>query len=81
MGTTPRTKISRTQRSRSEGWTRKNIMVHQEKLDRAKAIFRVETETAAIDAALDLAQFQEEVLSGIDRLAKAGGLADPFKRH
>ena len=63
------------------GWTRKNMVMDQRKLDRAKAILGASTETAAVDMALDLVAFRGEVLAGIDRLVEAGGLSDPFRRR
>ncbi|HET9217299.1 MAG TPA: hypothetical protein VFR18_09990 [Terriglobia bacterium] len=65
-------------RRRTEKWTRKNIVIDQRKLNRAKSILKVSTETDAVDAALDLVVFEGEVLGGIDRLVRAGGLTDPF---
>jgi hypothetical protein len=56
---------------------RKNMLMDQSKLDAAKAELGVETETAAVDAALDLVVFRSEVLDGLRRLAAAGGL-EPF---
>ncbi len=61
------------------GWARKNMLMDQQKLDRAKAILGAPTETAAVDAALDLVAFRGEVLAGWDRLIAAGGLADVFR--
>ena len=68
-------------RRRTEKWTRKNIVIDQRKLDRAKTILKASTETDAVDAALDLVVFEGEVLGGIDRLVRAGGLTDPFEKH
>ena len=64
-----------------EKWARKNILIDQNKLDQAKAILDVRTETDAVDASLDLVTFHHgEVLSGIDQLVAAGGLKDAFKK-
>ena len=68
-------------RTRSTQWTRKNMMMDQRKLDRAKTVLRVSTDTDAVDAALDMVAFQGEVFTGIDRLIKAGGLEDPFGKR
>lgn len=38
------------------------------------------TETAAVDAALDLVVFRAEVFRGLDALAAAGGLDVPTRR-
>ncbi len=54
---------------------RKNMLMDQRKLNAAKAALGAETETAAVDAALDLVVFRTEVFRGLDDLAAAGGLA------
>ena len=80
MAKTSRPPISKRSTPKPEKWARKNIVIDQNKLDRAKAILDVRTETDAVDAALDLVAFHGEVLAGIDRLVAAGGLSDPFKK-
>lgn len=61
---------------------RKNLILDQGKIDRAKAIFGVATETEAIDRALDAAQdlvrFRDEVESGLSGLLGKGGFTDHF---
>lgn len=61
---------------------RKNMFMDQRKLDMAKAALGVTSETAAVDAALDLVVFRAEVFRGLDELAAAGGLAtiEPLRR-
>ena len=54
---------------------RKNILVDQRKLDAAKTALGALTETATIDAALDLVVFRTEVFSALDRVAADGGFA------
>ena len=54
---------------------RKNMLMDQRKLDIAKATLGADTETAAVDAALDLVVFRSEVFHALDQLAAAGGLA------
>ena len=54
---------------------RKNMLMDQRKLDVAKATLGADTETAAVDAALDLVVFRSEVFQALDQLAAAGGLA------
>jgi len=54
---------------------RKNMLMDQRKLDVAKATLGADTETAAVDAALDLVVFRVEVFGALDRLAAAGGIA------
>jgi hypothetical protein len=53
---------------------RKNMLMDQRKLDAAKTALGVSSETAAVDAALDLVVFRAEVFRGLDTLAAAGGL-------
>ena len=55
--------------------TRKNILIDQGKLDAAKRALGATTETATIDAALDLVVFRTEVCTALDRVVAAGGLA------
>ena len=55
--------------------TRKNIVIDQGKLDAAKRALGAATETATIDAALDLVVFRTEVFTALDRIVAAGGLA------
>ena len=61
---------------------RKNMVMDQRKLDAAKAALGALSETAAVDAALDLVVFRAEVVRGLDELAAAGGLAtiEPLRR-
>lgn len=54
---------------------RKNMLMDQRKLTAAKAALGADTETATVDAALDLVVFRTEVFSGLDALAAAGGIA------
>ncbi len=61
---------------------RKNMLMDQHKLDVAKSALGVETETAAVDAALDLVVFRTEVFQALDQLVSVGGLAaiEPISR-
>ncbi len=61
---------------------RKNMLMDQRKLDIAKAALGTDTETAAVDAALDLVVFRTEVFQALDQLVAAGGLAsiEPVRR-
>ena len=61
---------------------RKNMLMDQRKLNVAKRVLGAETETAAVDAALDLVVFREEVFRGLDLLAAAGGVSsmEPTRR-
>jgi hypothetical protein len=60
---------------------RKNMLIDQHKLDLAKAALGATTETAAVDAALDLVVFRTEVFRGLDALVAAGGLDLPAGRN
>lgn len=61
---------------------RKNLLLDQAKIDRARRIFKTSTETEAIhralDAAADLEAFQRELDLGFDVLIGAGGFSDRF---
>ena len=69
----PRT--SRTRGNRA-GWVRKNMAMDQRKLDAARRALGVETETEAIDLALDFVAFRREVADGIAAMRRAGGVED-----
>ena len=69
-------------RGRGEGWVRKNVVMDQRKLDTARRVLGVETDTEAIDVALDLVAFRRELVRGIASVRRAGGIEDVFeKRH
>jgi hypothetical protein len=61
---------------------RKNLILDQAKIDRAKRILKAATETETIHRALetvsDLAGFQAEVDAGLDQLLGRGGFVDFF---
>jgi hypothetical protein len=63
---------------------RKNLLLDQSKIDRAKRMFRASTETEAIhralDAVLDLEAFQRELDRGFDALIGSGGFVDRFSK-
>lgn len=71
-----------TQESQRSTMRRKNLILNQEKIDRAREIFGVSTETEAIDRALDtandLALFRTEVDAGFKHLLGKGGFTDHF---
>ena len=54
--------MSQTRRSMK----RKNMLIDQRKLTAAKQALGTDTETATVDAALDLVVFRAEVFSGLD---------------
>ena len=60
-------------------WVRKNMAMDQAKLTRAKRLLGVETETEAVDAALDLIAFRSEVENALDKLVGRGGFEDHFR--
>jgi len=64
------------------GLKRKNLILDQRKIDRAKEILGAATETEAIhlalDEALELARFREETETGLRALLGHGGFADHF---
>ena len=60
----------------SGSWKRKNMLMDQRKLDRARVLLGVDSDTEAVDVALDLVAFRGEVLAGVDRLIVAGGLVE-----
>jgi hypothetical protein len=53
------------------------MLMDQRKLDAVKQELNVSTETEAVDAALDEIAFRRELVDGIRRLRRAGGLALP----
>jgi hypothetical protein len=61
---------------------RKNLILDQAKIDRAKRVLRAATETETIHRALeavhDLAVFRAEVDAGLDAMLGRGGFADHF---
>ena len=61
---------------------RKNVILDQRKIDRAKRLLGAATETEAISRALDavteMARFQAEVEAGLDLLVGGGGFVDLF---
>jgi Arc/MetJ family transcription regulator len=62
----------------SRGWVRKNLHIDQRKLDAAREILGVKTETEAVDAALDAIALRKELSRGIRRARAAGGLKDIY---
>jgi hypothetical protein len=70
--------MSRTRASRT-GWVRKNVVMDQRKLDAARRALGVNTETEAIDLALDFVAFRREVAQGIAAMRRTGGIEDIFE--
>ena len=63
------------------GWVRKNVVVDQRKLDTARRVLGVETETEAIDMALDLVAFRRQFVRGIAAVRRAGGIEDMLEKR
>ena len=57
---------------------RKNLNIDQTKLDRVVDLLGAQTETEAIDQALELLLLREELLEGIARIAGTGGVENVF---
>jgi hypothetical protein len=68
-------------RASRPGWVRKNVLMDQRKLDAARRALAVATETEAIDRALDLVAFRNEVAKGIAAVRRSGGIDDVFERR
>ena len=67
--------------TRRAGWVRKNVVMDQRKLDVARRALGVDTETEAIDQALDFVAFREELASGFAAVRRSGGVDDVFERR
>lgn len=68
-------------RQRRAGWVRKNVAMDQRKLDAARQALGVDTETEAIDLALDFVAFREELARGIASVRRSGGVDDVLERR
>ena len=58
---------------------RKNLNIDQRKLDRVRKLLGTDTETEAIDQALDMILFREELVGGIERIAGTRGVKNVFE--
>jgi hypothetical protein len=63
------------------GWVRKNVVMDQRKLDAARHALGVDTETEAIDLALDFVAFHREIAQGIAAVRRTGDVEDVFERR
>ena len=72
-GAAPRARANRA------GWVRKNVVMDQRKLDAARRALGVDTETQAIDLALDFVAFRHELARGIAAVRRSGGVDDIFE--
>lgn len=71
--------MARRSRTGRAGWVRKNVAMDQRKLDAARRALGVETETEAIDLALDFVAFRRELVRGIAAIRRSGGIDDVFE--
>ncbi|HSU15383.1 hypothetical protein [Longimicrobium sp.] len=60
---------------------RKNLNIDQEKLDRVVKILGSKSETEAIDKALDIVLYRDELVEGIERIIGTGGVENYFDDH
>jgi hypothetical protein len=67
--------------SRRAGWVRKNVAMDQRKLDVVRRVLGVETETEAINQALDLVAFREELATGFRAVRRGGGVDNVLDRR
>jgi hypothetical protein len=58
---------------------RKNVNVDQTKLDRVRELLGSSTETEAIDQALSMLLFKEELVAGIAEIGGTGGVVSAFE--
>ncbi len=65
------------ERAAAEPSTRKNLRLHQSKIDAARKALGTATETETIEAALDLVVFRDELVKGI-RAMRGAPLEDLF---
>ncbi len=65
---------------RAGKWVRKNMAMDPKKLALAKTYLGVQTETEAVDAALDLVAFQAELAGGLRAAAAAGPWRTPYRK-
>ena len=72
---------ARQRRGGRTGWVRKNVIMDQRKLDAARRALGVETETEAIDQALDFVAFGNELAKGIAAIRRSGGVDDAFEHR
>ena len=73
--------VGRRRLTSRAGWVRKNVVMDQRKLDVARRALGVDTETEAIDQALDFVAFREELAKGFAAVRRGGGVEDAFDRR
>jgi hypothetical protein len=74
-----RRSAAKTRGRRGAGWVRKNMVMDQRKLDSARRVLGVDTETEAIDQALDFVAFRKELARGFTAVRRSGGVDDVFE--
>ncbi len=57
---------------------RKNYYLDERKIRRVRAILQKKNETEAIDAALDLVVFKNDILKSLEKVAGKGGMEKLF---
>jgi hypothetical protein len=72
---------SRVRSGTRAGWVRKNVVMDQRKLDVVRRALGVDTETEAIDQALDFVAFREELAKGFSAVRRSGGVDDVSERR
>lgn len=63
----------------SVGLKRKNLWLDEKKLKRAKTILKAKTETEAINKALDIVCFRENLIKSINTVAGKGRIIKFFE--
>jgi hypothetical protein len=71
--------VTRRPQSRRAGWVRKNVVMDPRKLEAARRALGVDTESEAIDLALDFVAFRQELARGIAAVRRSGGVNDLFE--
>lgn len=62
-------------------WVRKIVRVDQRKLDIVRNALGAKTDAEAIDLALDLVIWRQELERGFAAVRRSGGIEDVFERH
>lgn len=77
--------MARAAGKEGRGWSgspkirRKNLNIDQAKLDRVREILGTDTETEAVDQALSMLLFREELVQGIREVGGSGGVESYFE--
>jgi len=76
--------MARAAGKEGRGWSpakirSKNLNIDQAKLDRVREILGVATETEAVDQALSLLLFREELVQGMREIGGSGGVENYFE--